>query len=241
MSDHFRAGVVFRRKRNSDQTCGLTMMVARRENADPSGDHLFLVSEAEQSMGMPFSSARRWTYEEVLALVDEQEDRSVRYEYADAELLVTPAPGGYHQRIILEMFRLLDPYVRQYGLGEVRLGPSPVALIERTIVQPDLFVVPSIEGKRPRADTPVTSALVVVEVLSKGSHRHDRLTKRYLYQRAGVPEYWIVDQDTQVVERWRPGTDRPEILEAVLRWHPVPAIDPLVVDLVALFRSTLDD
>lgn len=191
-------------------------------------------------MGMP-ADARRWSYEEVLALIDEQEDRSVRYEFADGDLLVTPAPGGYHQRIILALYDLVAPYVRRNRIGEVRLGPSPVALVERTIFQPDLFVVPSIDGKRPRADVPVTSSLLVVEVLSEGSRRHDRLTKRHHYQRGGVPEYWIVDQDAQMVERWRPSDDRPELLETVLRWQPVATVDPLTIDLISLFRDVLDD
>lgn len=191
-------------------------------------------------MGMP-ADARRWSYEEVLALIDEQEDRSVRYEFADGDLLVTPAPGGYHQRIILALYDLVAPYVRRNRIGEVRLGPSPVALVERTIFQPDLFVVPSIDGKRPRADVPVTSSLLVVEVLSEGSRRHDRLTKRHHYQRGGVPEYWIVDQDAQMVERWRPSDDRPELLETGLRWQPVATVDPLTIDLISLFRDVLDD
>lgn len=204
-------------------------------------DRLRIVCRAEQTMGMPAADARRWTYEEVLALIDEQEDRSIRYEYADGELLVTPSPGGYHQRIILDLFRVIDAYVRTWALGEVRLGPSPVALVERTIFQPDLYVVPSVYGKRPRADIPVRQSLLVVEVLSPGSQRHDRLTKRRYYQRGGVPEYWIVDQDSQVVERWPPGDDRPEVLDASLDWHPVVASERLTIDLPPLFRGVLDD
>jgi Uma2 family endonuclease len=192
-------------------------------------------------MGMPAANARQWTYEEVLALIDEQEDRSIRYEFADGELLVTPAPGGYHQRIILALYDLLVPYVRAHQIGELRLGPSPVSLVKRTIFQPDLFLVPSVDGKRPRADVSVTSSLLVVEVLSEGSRRHDRLTKRHYYQLAGVPEYWILDQDAQVVERWTPSDDRPDVLDAELRWHPVSSIEPLVIDLVSLFRGVLDD
>ena len=61
-----------------------------------------LSRRAEQTMGMPAADMRRWTYEEAYALIDAQEDRSIRYEFVDGELLVTPAPGGYHQRIILE-------------------------------------------------------------------------------------------------------------------------------------------
>lgn len=192
-------------------------------------------------MGMPAVDMRRWTYEEVWALIEEQEDRSVRYEYADGELLVTPAPSGYHQRIILDLFRVIDLYVRARRLGEVRLGPSPVAFVERTIFQPDLYVVPSVEGRRPRADDPVTSALLVVEVLSPGSRRHDRFTKRRYYQEGGVPEYWIVDQSARLVERWRPSDERPEVLNDSIVWHPAAAPDPLVIELQPLFEGVLDE
>jgi Uma2 family endonuclease len=203
--------------------------------------HLFFHRRAEQPMGMPSRQPHSWTYEEVLALIDEQEDRSIRYEFADGELLVTPAPVGYHQRIILDLFRIIDPYVRLHRIGEVRLGPSPLQLVPKTIFQPDLYVVPSIEGRRPRADVPVTSSLLVVEVLSPGSRRHDRLTKRLYYQRGGVPEYWIVDQDAEVFERWQPQDERPAVLDNELSWHPTGAPAPLAIDLRSLFRSVLDD
>jgi Uma2 family endonuclease len=192
-------------------------------------------------MGMPAAEARSWTYEEVRQLIEDQEDRSIRYEYADGELLVTPAPSGYHQRIILDLLRIIDPYVRSHQLGEVRLGPSPIALVPRTIFQPDLYVGPSVDGKRPRADVPVTSSILIVEVLSPGSIRHDRVTKRKYYQRGGVPEYWIVDQDAQVIERWRPHDDRPDVLDAIIEWLPAGAPEPLRIDLPPLFRSVLDD
>jgi Uma2 family endonuclease len=190
---------------------------------------------------MPASEARSWTYEEVFQLIEDQEDRSIRYEYADGELLVTPAPSGYHQRIILALYDIIMPYVREHQLGEVRLGPSPIALVPRTIFQPDLYIVPSKDGKRPRADVPVTSSILIAEVLSPGSIRHDRVTKRKYYQLGGVPEYWIADQAAQVIERWRPDDERPDIVDSRIDWHPAGAPEALPIDLPVLFRSVLDD
>ena len=43
------------------------------------------------------------------------------------------------------------------------------------------------------------------------------------------------------MERWRPDDDRPEILSQTLTWQPSGADEPLVVDLVALFRGALGD
>ncbi len=52
-----------------------------------------------------------------------------------------------------------------------------------------------------------------------------------------MPESYIVDGDARVVERWRPGDEMPEVLEAELRWQPDPAHPALAIDLPAVFRE----
>ena len=74
-----------------------------------------------------------------------------------------------------------------------------------------------------------------VEVLSPSTARADRHRKRLIYQSEGVPEYWIVDSGARLVERWRPGEERPEILHDALVWQPVAGIAALTIDLPALF------
>ena len=58
----------------------------------------------------------------------------------------------------------------------------------------------------------VRRLLLAVEVVSPGSARHDRVTKPPRYQRNRVPEYWIVDDSSRTVERWRPGDERAELI-----------------------------
>ena len=79
-----------------------------------------------------------------------------------------------------------------------------------------------------------------MEVLSPSTARADRTVKRRLFQRTGVPEYWIVDLDARVVERWRPGDDRPEVLTDSLHWQPAAAAEPLRIDLPAFFMQVLE-
>ena len=82
--------------------------------------------------------------------------------------------------------------------------------------------------------------LLVVEVLSPSSARHDRITKRRRYQRTGVSEYWVVDLDARAIERWRPGDERPEVLDDVLVWQPEPAVGALSIALPGLFTEVPD-
>jgi Uma2 family endonuclease len=173
-----------------------------------------------------------WTAERVRALPDDGK----RYEVVDGELLVTPSPATPHQRALAELHLRLAPYVRAAGIGEVFFSPSDVEFDARTLVQPDLFVVPLNEGRRLRDWSEIQRLLLAVEILSPSTARYDRLTKRRVYQRQGV-EYWIVDIDARVIERWRPGDARPEILAERLEWQPSDSHPAWVLDLEGYFDA----
>jgi Uma2 family endonuclease len=55
-----------------------------------------------------------------------------------------------------------------------------------------------------------------------------------------VPEYWIVDPDGRLIERWSPDDHRPEILSAMISWQPDPRVPPLEIDLPRFFAEALD-
>ena len=83
--------------------------------------------------------------------------------------------------------------------------------------------------------------LLAVEVLSPSTARADRDVKRRLYQAQGVPEYWIVDLDARLVERWRPDDEPPEIITDRIEWQVDPALPALMIELPALFREIWGD
>ncbi len=158
-----------------------------------------------------------------------------RYEVVDGELLVTPAPTRLHQRAVARIFSVLDPYVRSHDLGEVLLSPSDVEFDTQGRVQPDVFVEGMVDGRIAETWNTGAPLLLIVEVLSPGTARADRTTKRRRYQRAGIPEYWIVDMDARVIERWRPRDRRPEVLAETISWQPLSSATPLVIELPLLF------
>ena len=162
-----------------------------------------------------------------------------RYELVDGELLVTPGPRLLHQDAVGLLFVTLWNYLQDEPVGRALSSRSDVELEPGFLTQPDLFVVPCDEWRHVRFERIVRALILTVEVLSPSSAGHDRVRKRPGYQRH-VPEYWIVDLDARLFERWRPNDGRPEILTSTIEWQPSGASAPLTIDLAAYFAKVLD-
>ncbi len=176
-------------------------------------------------------AADGWTVDRVLALPEDGN----RYEAVDGELLVTPSPEFHHQEAVLALATVLRSYVRSNGIGLVSIAPADIELDERTLVQPDVFAFAWPEALPPEHWKDVRSVLLAIEVLSPSTARHDRQVKRARYQRQGIPEYWIVDLDSRLFERWRPEDTRPEVLHESIEWAPVEGKPTLTLDITAFF------
>lgn len=187
-------------------------------------------------MGM-VETAPMWTVERWRALPADGN----RYELVDGQLLVTPSPALPHQLATFELARLIADYVECFRIGLTVIAPADVQYDDRTVVEPDIFVAPLLEDRRPRSYADLGGLLLAVEVISPSSARADRIIKRRLYQRERVPEYWIVDLDARVVERWRPDDDRPELLSERIDWQPAALHPPLSVNLPEYFRKVLQE
>ena len=164
-------------------------------------------------MGMPAPEAIT-TIEQLLALPED----GLRHELLDGEHVLTPAPRPAHQRVLGELHFALKQALREEATVEVMASPADIRLGPRTLVQPDLFIVSSDPGNRFTNWSDAPTPLVAIEILSPSTAARDRGKKRRLYLEAGVEEYWIVDADARLVERWRAGDKRPEIVDDVLEW-----------------------
>jgi len=194
---------------------------------------------AEQIMAMP-ARIGRWTAREVRELIAAAPLATPRYELVDGELLVTPSPGAPHQLAISRLLVAIAAYLEGEPVGTCIPSPSDVELEPEFITQPDILVVPKDEWRRVmREGLPIREIVLAVEVLSPSSSRHDRVRKRPLYQRH-VPDYWIVDLDARLVERWTPDDERPELLMDVLSWHPAGANTSFTLALGDFFASIFD-
>ena len=188
-------------------------------------------------MGMPASSRSERRY----SLADFERVRHAappgpRYEFLDGEILVTPSPDLVHQRIVVRLTVLLAPFVRLAGAGELVVSPFDARFGDRRVFQPDLLVMTPHDVQGGRRDAARELALAV-EIVSPGSARHDRVRKRPAYQEERVAELWLVDPESELVERWTPDDQRPEVLTERLAWTPPGTSETIAIDLLALFAD----
>jgi Uma2 family endonuclease len=130
---------------------------------------------------------REWTVQDLQDLPDD----GLQYELVDGVLLVTPPPTHRHQRALGELYLAF----RQHCPPELEVLFSPIAFepTNRRSVQPDLLVLPRVDGD------PIPTPVLVCEVLSPSTRVKDRTIKRQVYADAGVASYWLVDVEVPSV------------------------------------------
>jgi Uma2 family endonuclease len=136
------------------------------------------------------------TYDDYLRFPDDGR----RYELLEGEAFMVPSPTPRHQRVLGNLFRIVEAHARTHGLGRVYVAPLDVVLSRTTVVQPDLVYLSrdrvSLAGRQNIAGAPD----LVVEILSSSTAETDRTQKAQIYARHGVPHFWLVDPDEQVAE-----------------------------------------
>ncbi|MBC7340642.1 MAG: Uma2 family endonuclease [Firmicutes bacterium] len=124
----------------------------------------------------------------------------LRYELVEGDLRMTPSPSTTHQRISRRLELALHAWVEDHDLGEILDAPLDVVLSEHNVVQPDLvYVARERLGIIKEANIQGAPDLVV-EILSPNSLEWDRVTKRHLYAKYGVREFWVVDPEGRTIE-----------------------------------------
>ncbi len=118
-----------------------------------------------------------------------------QYELINGILVRKSSPTLKHQRISGKLYRALCDFVLPQHKGEIFYAPLDVYFDEENTPQPDLVYV-SHDNRRiidEQEGIIVGVPDLIIEIVSRGSIRRDRVTKKEVYERFGVPEYWIID------------------------------------------------
>jgi Uma2 family endonuclease len=142
------------------------------------------------------SAKRQYTYEQLVA---EMPETNLPCELWDGELIMSPAPSFFHQKIMLRFYRQLDDWVKEHKLGEVITSPIDMVLSPHRVTQPDVAYI-----SRARLNIVTTTINgpvdLAAEIISLGNRNRDRIEKRDLYEQYGIKEYWLIDPEAQTVE-----------------------------------------
>lgn len=182
---------------------------------------------------------KRWTYQEFARLPI---SGTTRYEVIDDELVVTPSPSARHQEAVTNLVTELNRFARTHGFGKVYTAPLDVLFTEGDYVEPDILFVRSdhldLVTERGVEGPPD----LVVEVLSSSTAARDRGVKLERYRLYGVPEYWVVDPDEQMIEVWKlaEGAGKPDVhvRGETVAWTPLPDGPTLSIRLDELFEGS---
>jgi Uma2 family endonuclease len=184
-------------------------------------------------MGQPPARPYTWTYSEYARFPDDGN----RYEVLDGEVLVTPAPSPRHQRVAFDLAVQLDAYLQRQRLGLIMLDID-LLFASGHFLRPDLLFVPE-DARDALSDRGMERAPgLIVEILSPTSGAIDRVKKPRRYRDFGVPEYWVVDPEEQVIWVWRfaEGQTDAERNSEPLTWQPAGATEALTFEIRDLFR-----
>ncbi len=118
----------------------------------------------------------------------------------NGEEVMSPSPRLRHQAIVANLFRVLDAYIGPRRLGDIFFAPLDVVLAEECQeLQPDvIFISNSRAGIRGEWVDGVPD--LVIEVVSPSSKKADTVTKKDIYEKHGVSEYWIVFHEKICIE-----------------------------------------
>ncbi len=131
-------------------------------------------------------------------------------------------------------------YVKANQLGRVAFAPIDVFLDEYTAPQPDLVFVATDKMHLITNDGIMGPPTMVVEVVSPTSVYRDRVTKKALYERFGIGEYWLVDPADEYIEIFTLTNGRYELLSAASVQEGTltsAVLAGLVLDLARLFAE----
>jgi Uma2 family endonuclease len=135
-----------------------------------------------------------WSEDEYLVLTDH---RNRLVEFTDGFLEILPMPTDKHQAILGLLYLAFLGFVGPRN-GTVRFSPLRLQIRPGKFREPDLLLLLSATDPR-RQNRFWQGADLALEVVSEEKPERDLVDKRGDYAEGRVPEYWIVNPQTETI------------------------------------------
>jgi Uma2 family endonuclease len=161
-----------------------------------------------------------------------------RVELIRGELITSPAPRTPHQVVVVLLTELFSGISRKSG-GFALCSPADVVLSDDTILQPDVLYVAAAR-RRIVGDRIQGPPDLVIEVISDGAERRDRVEKLDLYAKYDVAEYWIVDPRPRTFDFFLLEAGRYVVTTGVDNRYQSPRLPEVQIDLAAFWAEVAE-
>jgi Uma2 family endonuclease len=109
------------------------------------------------------------------------------------KLYMSPAPPFEHQDLSAELTAQIRSFVKIKKLGSCVASPIDIFLDGNNAFQPDIIFIATKNLGIIKKEKVRGAPDLVIEIVSPGSKKNDYITKRGVYEKNGVKEYFIVD------------------------------------------------
>ncbi|MBI3913963.1 MAG: Uma2 family endonuclease [Chloroflexi bacterium] len=142
----------------------------------------------------------RMSYEEFLEWADED----VHAEWVDGEVSIEMPPKNPHQVLVAFLLQVIGLFARVTGIrGHLLTAPFEVKLwAGGPAREPDLVFVAQEHLDRVTPERIAGAPDLIIEIVSNDSVHRDRVDKFDNYEKAGVAEYWIIDNRPNQKRAW---------------------------------------
>lgn len=129
-------------------------------------------------------------------------DENTKAEFINGQVVIHSPVKRKHWKITDLFSSLLSIYVRIKDLGVVGTEKVMIALT-RNDYEPDIVFFNKEKAASFEEDQVLFPAPdFVVEILSKGTQKIDKTTKKDDYALHGIKEYWIIDPNKQIIQQF---------------------------------------
>jgi Uma2 family endonuclease len=196
------------------------------------------VQVADNKPEMLSTKKKRYTYKDYQELPE-----GAPYQLINGDLVMTPAPNTYHQRISKRLERELLK-LEERGAGEVLHAPTDVYFSDTETYQPDILFISkerlAIIGEQRIEGAPD----LIMEILSPSTAYYDLKAKMRVYENSGVREYWVIDPMEKSIEIYQNKEGSFLLAEKAILGSKSGKgsvssrlFDPLKIDLKAVFNQ----
>jgi Uma2 family endonuclease len=143
------------------------------------------------------------TYEDFCVLVNEDQ----KADLIDGVIYMASPDNTDSNEIFMWLGGLMDFFVEETGLGKVYGSRVATRFDQKTAPEPDILFISKKNLHRVQRGGVEGSPDLVMELVSPESIDRDYNLKRKKYEKAGVPEYWIIDEIEEIITLLRLGAD----------------------------------